>query len=503
MDIDNQITVTKSGVGYALGWTSSFCGVWKINTVTGMPTYIYPPTPVGWKNACSKFEELEDIIDQYTSLNKQQQSSDADLNITKPFYQTQPLQTNVTLSDTAIMHGATAETTPVEAIPSGSFLDKEATLAGDMQDAASKYDISSPVVDAAYVDAGMGKAQSAGLPDYNYPLQKKADNDFVAKSGSRISQLVGASVLLVGLIVGVTGLFPTYLTSETLVSTGYNLTPHIFYLAVWAIAAIMIFSSETLSTYGSLFALGVSLISFGLFVTDIATGIEGSYIGPGLALSISSWLLCTGGAAIVYFFLPKNKEKKFYLSLPSMLISAAVALAIAILYIPSWDSYTIIKLTTGQSLTRTAGDAFQLPAPLIAGALAVSVAFAAMGVYVFIFARTKRGYIFFFGGFLVILGQVISAFIQQTNPYTANGITKSAAAASGIQITAGFTPMFYALVIAMIVLAALLLSEVTSSVNHGNLPGATVPPGSYLSTRPGEQRLSMANNEDFDIKTGP
>ena len=87
---------------------------------------------------------------------------------------------------------------------------------------------------------------------------------------------------------------------------------------------------------------------------------------------------------------------------------------------------------------------------------------------------TIKGYVFFAGAFAIMLSQVVSAYIQQDNPYSATGISKSAAQLSGVHVTAGFTPMFYGFVICLIVLAAFVISGITS-VNNGSLGSHLAP----------------------------
>ncbi len=486
---ESKIAVTKRGNGYVLGWTSNLCGVWKIGSVTGIPDYTYPPTPSGWKNACSKFEELEEVITHYTSISKQQitleenpigapsQVVDKGQLGYENSYQASALQnTQGSLHASPISDGGVnvSGVTP-EAVTAQTQTSAAADFFAAQQ--TNPQIPTAPTISSGYFSGDLSTSSLHGERS-EQSRQDRTSGSLpqvsAVASSIRKAQIVGASLLLVGLIVGVIGLFSTYLGQETLISSGSNLATHIFYLAAWAIGAILILTSDSLSSYGAMFALGASLISFGLFVTDIASGVNASYIGPGLALSAASWLLCTGGAAISYFFARKTRETKFHTATPFMVISAILVLAIAILYIPSWDSYTIMKLTTGVSSTYTAGDAFQAPAPLIAGSLATAIGFAIVGLYATVFSKTRKGYVFFAGAFAVMLSQVVSAYVQQDNPYSATGISKSAAQLSGVHVTAGFTPMFYGFVVCLIVLAAFVISGITS-VSNGSLGSHLAP----------------------------
>lgn len=47
---------------------------------------------------------------------------------------------------------------------------------------------------------------------------------------------------------------------------------------------------------GALLALGLSIVTFGLFVADLGTVISGGahLLGPGLGLGLVGWVACTG-----------------------------------------------------------------------------------------------------------------------------------------------------------------------------------------------------------------
>ena len=284
--------------------------------------------------------------------------------------------------------------------------------------------------------------------------------------------------MVVGLIIGVAGIFPKYLSggaagTQSLASSGSQLAPHIFYLAAWGLSAALIMAGTNLTAFGAKLAFGVSLVSFGLFMGDIASGINASYIGPGLALSAAGWVLCTGGAVISYFAVgagEKAGENKLHIGKLGVATVLALSLATAILYIPSWDTYTYTSVLSGAPVahTYTAGDALQLPAPLIAGAVATAAVFLLSALYAMVIRKTKSAYLLFAGGILVMLGQVVSAYIQQDNPYSATGISRAAAQSHGIVVTDGFTPVFYGFFICLIILAVFLSSDLASSGYYSN-----------------------------------
>ena len=476
MNSDGHIAVTKTGDKYVLGWTSYFCGVWKVGDVSGIPEHNYPPTSTGWEQACTQFDRLEAAHAATT-----QQPRDPYTQAPQDTFQYgQYLRTgsggmpNSELPNTGYSPATETQTAAVDAyIP-----------------------VAAPTISGGAEPDRTTAAQWA-VPNRvatGQNVSNKPSEGVLAKPALWVWQLSAAAVIIVGVVVGIVGLFPNYLSGisggQSLVSSGSEMAPHIVYLAAWALAAALILTGKNLIAFASKLALGVSFVTFGLFLSDIASGVNASYIGAGLALAAASWVLCTGGAVMAYFAFgkEKNSESKMHIGNFGVAAILILALAISILYVPAWDSYTYTSLVSGAPVQHvvTAGDAFQLPAPMIAGAVATAVAFFLAALYMTVVRKTKSGHWFFAGAMLVMLSQIISAYIQQANPYTATGISQATAQAQGIVITDGFTPVFYGFFICLIILSVFLASDVASAgyyagATRGNHVDFLIPQNSAVS----------------------
>ena len=112
--------------------------------------------------------------------------------------------------------------------------------------------------------------------------------------------LVGEGLLVLGVVLGLAGLFPQYFGGQSLLSQSYQVVPHLCYVIAWAVSAGVIalsVSRPRTARLGALFALGLSAVTFGLFLSDIGEVTSGASLGSGLVISLLGWLACTVGAA--------------------------------------------------------------------------------------------------------------------------------------------------------------------------------------------------------------
>jgi hypothetical protein len=100
----------------------------------------------------------------------------------------------------------------------------------------------------------------------------------------------------------VAGLFPAYLSGASLAAQPAELIPHVIYLVVWAASAVLIVSGGIRQRMGALLALGMSIVTFGLFFADLGTVISGGshLLGPALVLGLAGWLACTAGSVLAF-----------------------------------------------------------------------------------------------------------------------------------------------------------------------------------------------------------
>ncbi len=128
------------------------------------------------------------------------------------------------------------------------------------------------------------------------------DGDPPIRPGATLLARIAAALLAVGIVLGVVGLFPTYIDGASLASQPSNLVPHLIYLAAWAVSAVLILLGGMRRQAGALLGLGVSAVTFGLFFADAGTPLAGGahLMGGGLILGILGWLACTAGAGTAF-----------------------------------------------------------------------------------------------------------------------------------------------------------------------------------------------------------
>jgi hypothetical protein len=286
-----------------------------------------------------------------------------------------------------------------------------------------------------------------------------------AESAQQLSVVrtwTAVGLLALGIVVGVIGLFPSYLSGASLASQSYQLVPHLIYLLAWATAAVLIVTGGSRLRVGAMLGLGTTLVTFGLFFADAGTvmGHLGT-AGPGLTLGLISWLACAAGSALAFQVRrhdgparPEHHEIVPVVTLIGAAIGAAVAFA------PSWDSY-LLRWNFG-STTRTLGDAFSNPAAMVTGDVLVMVAVVAVVAVAALWRPVRHGGWLVIGAAVPLVAQAISAMIEigvPTAPQTF-GVSPSEASIIGLTITNGLTPMFWVFcgfVVTLALLAARML----------------------------------------------
>jgi hypothetical protein len=121
-------------------------------------------------------------------------------------------------------------------------------------------------------------------------------------TAARRGALMAALLLALGVALGVAGLFPDYLTGTSLASQPENLVAHVIYLAGWTAGGVLIALGGSRVRIGALLATGLSIVTFGLFFSDVGTPISGGahLAGAGLVLSLLGWLACAAGSATAF-----------------------------------------------------------------------------------------------------------------------------------------------------------------------------------------------------------
>jgi hypothetical protein len=282
--------------------------------------------------------------------------------------------------------------------------------------------------------------------------------------GASPGVILSAALLIVGVVCGIAGLFPSYVGGSSLASEPANLVPHLIYLAVWAASAALILLGGTRMRAGAMFGLGTSVVTFGLFFADAGQVMaDGTHVmGAGLVLGLLGWLACAAGSVLAFLLWPEGKPGKprgDEFGPVVMLMLAALGAAVA--FAPSWDSY-VLKTAAGASQTITAGNAFANADPVIIGDVLVMLALVAVVALAALWRPIRLGAALLAGAIVPMVAQAISGFVQvgeATSP-TLFGITPAQASAAGLTISNGLTPVFWifcAFVVAMIASCAWML----------------------------------------------
>ena len=321
--------------------------------------------------------------------------------------------------------------------------------------------------------------------------------------------IVAALLLGVGVALGIAGLFPDYLGGTSLAAQPDNLVAHVIYLAAWTAGGVLIALGGTRVRIGALLATGLSIVTFGLFLTDAGTPIAGGahLAGVGLVLSLLGWLACAAGSALAFLIRParnagrpaagpvpaagqvpvddqfpaggpvpaadqfpagnpvragdpvRTRGRLLPLGWPRgaavgpavLLILAGLGTAAA--FVPSWDSFTL-RTAAGQTQTFAAGNAFANPGPVIAGSVIVMVALSAVVIAAALWRPVRHGAILLAGAIIPMAAQAISALVQVGEPAspTQFGFTPAQASQLGLTISTSLTPSFWIYCVLVVVL---------------------------------------------------
>jgi hypothetical protein len=299
--------------------------------------------------------------------------------------------------------------------------------------------------------------------------------------------LTGEALLVLGVVLGLAGLFPRYEGSQSLLSQWSQVVPHLCYVIGWALTAALVALSvarpSNAARLGALFGLGLSAVTFGLFLADLGEVTSaGVTLGSGLVVSLISWLMCTAGSALA---LSANAGPSGQSSRPvrpqpahagplALLVLAAIGTAAA--FAPSWDRYVLAFANTGTSQTITAGNAFDNPGVVIAGDVMVMVAVVVVAALAALWRPARQGALLLAGAIVPLAAQAVSAIIQAGQAATPAmfGISSAQASAAGLTISSGLTGIFwvyFVFVISLLVSCAWLFTE----PGHPVMPGIQTP----------------------------
>ena len=343
----------------------------------------------------------------------------------------------------------------------------------------------------------------------------------------RARAIAAAALLAAGVACGIAGLFPGYFGSSSLAQQPALLVPHVIYLAVWTVSALLILRSGTLARAGALLGLGTSIVTFGLFFADAGTGITGGAhgVGAGLVLGLIGWFVCTAGAAMAFRFRPAEalgqRGRAARDRSARVVLATVAALGAAIAFAPSWDSYTL-RTADGQVHSLTAGNAFANPGLVIFGNVAVMVLLVAVAAAAAWWRPVRLGAVLLAGATIPMVAEGISALVQAGGAVspTQFGISQAQAAQAGLTISSGLTPVFWAycvFVLALAVLSGWMLfarrRPAAAMAPMGPMgpvgpvgpvgPANAVPPGLPAAAGPAHTSAGPDTAEDPDTAAGP
>jgi hypothetical protein len=291
--------------------------------------------------------------------------------------------------------------------------------------------------------------------------------------GISASAGLATALLAIGVLSGVIGLFPGYLSGASLASQSVQLVPHAIYLGAWTLSAVLILLGGARRRAGALLAAGVSVVTLGFFLTDVGSVIAygGHLADAGLWFSVVGWFACAAGSVAALFVKSEpagapatgrgpwsigapGRPRGYEVARAALLILAGIGAAVA--FAPSWDSY-VLHFATSASQTLTAGNAFSNPGPMIAGNLVVMIAFGLVVIAAALWRPLRLGAMLLAGAVIPMVAQAISALIQvgQATPPSTFGITPSQATQAGLTISNGLTAAFwiYCVLVAVLVVS--------------------------------------------------
>jgi hypothetical protein len=276
--------------------------------------------------------------------------------------------------------------------------------------------------------------------------------------GSAGNAFAGA-LLALGVICGVVGLFPHYQVGVSLAAQASELVPHVAYLAVWTVAALLIvLRSGVLARAGALLAVGTTVVTFGLFAFDLGQGT--SVADAGLWISLVGWLACAAGTAVAFRATRVLGEGSLGrpggrgIARAALLIAAGIGVAVT--FFPNWDSYLLNAQAIGKSQEQALGNAFASTAPGWGQAAdaVVMVLFVLVVIAAALWRPLVAGAMLLAGAVIPMGAQALSGMIAATEPTSpaSFGYSASDAQQLGLTITNGLTPAFWIYCLFIIIL---------------------------------------------------
>jgi len=445
--VRENVIVAYRGTKFELGQWPYGYGIWSVADQEPLPIEWWDPTPEGWSAAWYRFAAIE-VPGTITPVGRQA----ADPN---PAASAPPVSARAAAvlaagapdagSMTAPGPADTAAKAPA-APPGQGSTTPPASVSGVRP--APFFGPPGPQPDhsrQAAPPAGYAPPSAAPpgypAPQPGYPPAAAMSATQTAAAPGRPAELsparsrLAAGLLAAGVVLGVIGLFPAYNTAS-LASQAASLWPHLFYLAGWAVSAVLIFRGGRLQRTGALLATGASVVTLGLFLADVGFPIADgtSLLGAGLVLGLVGWAACAAGSAVAFGRWPADWPRRPLGPDAGVVAAIIVAgLGVAVTFAPAWDRITL-PTGSGVSLSETLGNAFSNPGAVIAGDVLVMLGLVAVVAVAALWRPARMGWALIAGALIPMTAQIVSAVIQagQTTTAAELGVSPTQAAQLGI-----------------------------------------------------------------------
>jgi hypothetical protein len=506
----DKVMITYRGSRYEIGRARDCYGIWMIGGSRSQPLQWWPETSEGWSAAWARFTEIEapgtivpvgrrtPPVPQVPAQAGQGPAQAAANPAANPAVENPAPGVWNPAAGAASAAASPATESPAQGAESPTEAAESPATEAERPAAVPGYVVGSVLrhEDTDSIGGAGWDRETADVPDAPAMTGPMAG---VRTGGA----LVAASLLGLGVILGIGGLFPGYLGGSSLAQSNTELVPHAIYLAAWTASAVLIAFGGTRLRLGALLGTGLSVVTFGLFFADAGTVIaDGAHLaGWGLWLSLAGWLACAAGSVLAFLRRPASPPPVYAqpvvrgrfswrrprgAELGPVVMLVLAGLGVAAAFAPSWDSYTL-HTAAGQSAAYTAGNAFSNPGPVIAGNVAVMIALGVAVIVAAFWRPVRHGAVLLAGAAIPVAAQAVSALIQVAEPAapTQFGISPGQATQLGLTIDSGVTPAFWiycGFLIALVVSCAWMLFTPHAAI--GSAPRYPVRDDGYPTWNP-------------------
>lgn len=302
--------------------------------------------------------------------------------------------------------------------------------------------------------------------------------------------LIAALLLFCTVALHVAAMFPAYFvgsgTQQSLAAQTDQAGLYAVLAASWGLALAIGFIGPHRTAVAASLAVGVAATELGFRVADLGDVFRYGTrtAGVGLWLMEAAWVVGAAGAVIAVLA-ARSRHGRGALSseaasaedsherLAWTMLMIVLALVVAGAFLPAWDRVVAVSATTGQTVTRSLGNAFSGPWQQVVGTV---LAAAGMLVVPVMAARVRHlavGAAAVCGSLLVLASQLTAAVVQVDLPVPPGDIGIGAAQAQqlALHLSLKLTGWFVVDALAAYALFAAVLVRATLRVVHENSPG--------------------------------